>query len=128
MAQDLKKQAEQAAKNLDKLSKDLKHAFREVEDNSLSSSMTEEQVNAFRFFQGLVDTHTGTISEVKEIFHLCVKAHEEHRLTMEKAKEDHKEFMKFYRVIKVIMSIKSIAVTLILTGATIAYQFLKGES
>jgi hypothetical protein len=114
-AQNLKARAAQAKINLDKLNEALDEKFSEVESASLISGMGPEELKAFRFFQSLVASHHGTISEVNDIFTLCIAAHEE-----------YSDAMKLYRVLRVVVSIKFASITIVGAVLFAAYKIIGG--
>ena len=97
---ELKRGAKQSAQNLRTLESNLRASFGPVEDETLSKQLDEGEVNAHKFFVRMVDTHTGTISEIGHMFNMCVDAHEKNNDRNERVERQVADITKMFESMK----------------------------
>ena len=152
---ELKRSAKESAQNLRTLESKLKSSFSPVEDETLSRQLDAPEVNAHKFLVRIVDTQSGTISEVVHMFNMCVDAHEkngekfaslERRISdvyerqadiiamvtaikREQAslKADYEGLNGLVGVVKILWSTKAIAISIISAMALAGYKVYSGD-
>lgn len=115
-SQNLKEEVAKSSLVLKKLKLDLKDGFKRVEDISIRKGIEGEELEAYRFLEGLVETHEGVIDEMEKIFSLCIAAHQE-----------YEEPMKFFRFAKVVFSVKFVMITILGSIMFAGYKYIGGE-
>lgn len=115
-SQNLKEEVAKSSIILKKLKLDLKEGFKRIENDAIRKGIDGEELDAYRFLEGLVETHLSVIDEMEKIFRLCIAAHQE-----------YDEPMKFYRFAKVVFSVKFVMITILGSLMLAGYKYIGGE-
>lgn len=112
----MRKAVKEAIEQLDKKQDELESALKAIERDYLQSGLNDGELKAFEFLQNLVKTHKTTNEQVKKVFLLCVKAHEEYR-----------EPMAAFKTVRALFTIKGAIAVIACVIAATAYKFMYGE-
>lgn len=148
---ELKDRAERSACNLRKHRDELAKAFSPIENNTLRTPLTEDEVDAHKFFVKIVETSAANIGDTVEIMALCVEAHDKNndrfgeiytiisdlprvkaeaealRQELDVLKAEHDKMRSISRVISVLWSGKAIAISTVSAMALAAYNVITGN-